>query len=110
MLAGMVVYLNRQWTLPTWMREGSIESYRIFTKYWNTLFPYHTCPKIFDCQLIHLGNAGRVANSAETNQMPHSAASDLGLHCLLRPLCSSVVPIFSMNMITFPSCIENDCT
>ena len=26
-------------------------------------------------------------NSVDTNQMPHSMTSDLGLHCLLRPLC-----------------------
>ena len=28
-----------------------------------------------------------VANSVAPDQMPHSAASDLGLHSLLRPVC-----------------------
>ena len=30
--------------------------------------------------------AGRVANSVDSDQTPRSAASDLGLHCLLRPV------------------------
>ena len=28
-----------------------------------------------------------MANSVDPDQMPHSAASDLGLHCLQRPIC-----------------------
>ena len=28
-----------------------------------------------------------MANSTDTDEMPHSAASYLGLHCLLRPVC-----------------------
>ena len=31
--------------------------------------------------------AGGVANSVDPDQMPHFAASDLGQHCLLRPVC-----------------------
>ena len=27
------------------------------------------------------------ANSVDSDQMSHSVASDLGLHCLLRPIC-----------------------
>ena len=27
------------------------------------------------------------ANSVDPDQMPHSATSDLGLHCLQRPIC-----------------------
>ena len=30
-----------------------------------------------------------MANSVDPDQMPRSAASDLGLHCLLRPVCLS---------------------
>ena len=30
--------------------------------------------------------AGRVANSVDPDQTPRSAESDLGLHCLLRPV------------------------
>ena len=28
-----------------------------------------------------------VANSVDSDQTMHSVASDLGLHCLLRPIC-----------------------
>ena len=28
-----------------------------------------------------------MANSVDSDQMQHDAASDLGLHCLLRPVC-----------------------
>ena len=28
-----------------------------------------------------------MANSVDPDQMPHSVASDLGLHCLQRPIC-----------------------
>ena len=29
-----------------------------------------------------------MANSVDPDQMPHSVASDLGLHCLQRPICT----------------------
>ena len=32
-------------------------------------------------------NYRMVANSADPDQTPQNAASDLGLHCLLRPVC-----------------------
>ena len=31
-----------------------------------------------------------MANSVDPGQMPQNAASDLGLHCLLRPVCSGL--------------------
>ena len=34
-------------------------------------------------------NAGWMANSVDHDQTSHSAASDRGLHCLLRPVCSN---------------------
>ena len=37
--------------------------------------------------MLCLKIAGRVANSVDPDEMPHSAASHLGLHCLLRPFC-----------------------
>ena len=43
-----------------------------------------------------------MANSVDPDQMPHSAASDLGLYCLLWPVCpntssyyGSPIPSFS---------------
>ena len=31
-----------------------------------------------------------MANSVDPDQIPHSVASDLGLHCLLSPICPSI--------------------
>ena len=46
------------------------------------------CPKI----------AGCMANIVDPDQMPHSVASDQGLHCLLWPVCLSVL-ILRINMV-----------
>ena len=32
-----------------------------------------------------------MANSADPDQMPHSAASDLGLQCLLKSVCPNTL-------------------
>ena len=37
-----------------------------------------------------LKTAGQVANSVDPDQMPHSVASDQGLHCLLKPICPNI--------------------
>ena len=49
-----------------------------------------------------------MVNSVDPDQMPHSAASDLGLHCLQRPICSRLlrvimVPYFCLQMLSFLS-------
>ena len=51
---------------------------RIYHKFSDALISYHTCPK-FASKICLIG-----ANSLAPNQTPRSAASDLGLHCLLR--------------------------
>ena len=54
----------------------------------NTYRKYSTFPKIWTSPLLPVVSkkiAGWVANSVDTDQMPYSAASDLGLQCLLRP-------------------------
>ena len=41
-----------------------------------------------------------MTNSADPDQMPHSAASDLGLHCLLRLVGSDLsVPILRFTTV-----------
>ena len=42
--------------------------------------------------------AGRVANNVDPDQTPRSAASDLVLHCLLRPVCPNTYSTYG-NMI-----------
>ena len=39
------------------------------------------------CSIMCLKSAGCVANSVDPDQMLQHAASDLGLHCLLMPVC-----------------------
>ena len=70
---------------------GTIYEYRICPKYSDTSTHYHTCSKILTSttyySMLCLKIAGWVANSVDSDEMPHSAASHLGLHCLLRPVC-----------------------
>ena len=40
--------------------------------------------------LMCLITVGWVANSVDPDQTPRSAASDLGLHYLLRPVCPNI--------------------
>ena len=37
--------------------------------------------------MLHFYVSIKLANSVDPDQTPHSAASDLGLHCLLRTVC-----------------------
>ena len=65
--------------------------YHIYPKYSDTSTPYHICSKIWT-NTIHypmlcLKAAGWVANSVDPDETPRSAASHLGLYCLLRPVC-----------------------
>ena len=64
----------------------------IYPQYSNTFSSYRNCPKIRTgpfynmYELICLNIARWFANSVDPDQTPRSAASDQGLHCLLRPL------------------------
>ena len=61
--------------------------YRINPNNWDTLTPSHICLKIwthpFDSLSMCLKSVEWVAKSVDLDQMPHSAASDLGLYRLL---------------------------
>ena len=48
-------------------------------------------------------NAGWIANSADPDQTPHHAASNLGLHCLSRPICHSgqILRVNSVMLLLF---------
>ena len=72
-------------------RCASWSGYHIYPKYSDTSTPYHICSKIWTstiyypmlCQKI----AGWMTNSVDPVETPRSAASHLGLNCLLRPAC-----------------------
>ena len=40
--------------------------------------------------MFYLKIAGWLSNSVDPDEMPHSAASHQGLHCLLRPVCLNI--------------------
>ena len=66
-------------------------NYRIYPKYSDTSTPYHICSKMWTSTIHYpmlcLKIAGWVANSVDPDGTPRSAASHLGLYCLLRPVC-----------------------
>ena len=69
--------------------------FRIYPKYWDILSTYHTCPKIWNSPFYYfLLIAACMANSVDPDQT-HSAASDLGLHCLQRPICPNTWSYYS---------------
>ena len=72
-------------------RVNSLFNCCIYPKYLGSSTSYHICSKIWTCTIYYLKLclkiAGWVANSVDPDEMLHSAASHLGLHCLLRPLC-----------------------
>ena len=61
---------------------------RIYPKSSDILSPNRTCTKILTSPFYYLSmclnNSWIVANSVDPDQTPRSAASDLGLHCLLK--------------------------
>ena len=63
------------------------DEYRIHPKYSGSITPDHTYSKICTSLLYYLSEClktgGRMANSVDPYQTPRSAASDLGLQCLL---------------------------
>ena len=46
------------------------------------------------CLFLSEGLSG--GKKLEPDQTPHSTASDLGLHCLLRPVCSNTLRYYGM--------------
>ena len=54
-------------------------------------------------------SAGWVANSVASDQTLHSAVSDLGLHCLLRTVCSNTYG-YHCTLDTWKSSMHNKCS
>ena len=50
--------------------QTNVHKYRFYPKYWDTLIPHHTCPKIWICPFYCIKTAGVVANSVDTDQTP----------------------------------------
>ena len=62
--------------------------YRKNSKNWDTLNYYRDCPTNgivgFYSAILRSKDADRITNRVDTDQ------SDLGLHCLLRPICPNI--------------------
>ena len=56
--------------------------------------------------MLSLKIAGWVANSIDPDENPHSAASHLDLHCLLRPVCPNIYGKYGIQ-IYLKSAIQN---
>ena len=87
-LAHMIQYFQSNWN---WYKICvKVLLYRIYPKFSDTSTPYHTCSKILTSTIyyqMYLKIAGWVANNVDSDEIPHSAVSHLGLHYLLRPVC-----------------------
>ena len=71
----IIAYVNTIFTL-------SIQTPQLLTIYVLKFEPVQ-----FTTPMLCLKIAGRVANSVDPDETPHSAASHLGLNCLHRPVC-----------------------
>ena len=81
--------------------------YRFYPKYSDTSTPYHICSKIWTSTIHYpmlcLKTAGWVANSVDPDETPRSAASHLGLYCLLRPVCPNTYGKYGMSLFVWSS-------
>ena len=93
------------YSVETYCQNTSYE-YRIYPKYSDTSTPYHIlCTKIWTSTIHYpmlcLKIAGWVANSVDPDETPCSAASHLGLYCLLRPVCPNIYGKYGTHKIWF---------
>ena len=86
--------------ITSWRNELAGVWYRIYPKYSDTSTPYHICSNIWTSTIHYpmlcLNIAGWVANSVDPDETPRSAASHLGLNCLLRPVCPNTYGKYCM--------------
>ena len=77
----------------------NLQGYRIYPKYSDTSTPYYSCPKIqtrtIYCPMLCLKNYWMSGKQCGPNETPRSAASHLGLHCLLRLVCPNTYGKYS---------------
>ena len=80
------------------IKEWFLYSIPYIPKYWDTSTPYHTC-KIRTNQFYFMGMCLKIAdecwsftNRIVPDPVSLSAASNLGLHCFLRPYVQKLWP------------------
>ena len=81
------------------MSSGAIfvwpfKDYRKNSKNWDTLNYHRDCPTngivAFYSAILHSKDSDRITNRVDTDQTAPKEQSDLGLHCLLRPICPNI--------------------
>ena len=81
-----ILYVDR-----SYFRKGL---YRKNSKNWDTLNYYRDCPTNvivgFYSAILRSKDADRITNRVDTDQTAPEEQSDLGLHCLLRPICPNI--------------------
>ena len=81
-------FLSSDWN--KWYSRLSL-FYSMYPKYWDKTTAYHTHPKIWTYAVYYLlmclKTAEWMANSIVSDQTQQKAVFDLGLHCLIRPIC-----------------------
>ena len=79
--------------------------YRIYPKYLDTSTPYHTCSEIWTRTIYYPTLCVKIAewgaNSVDPDEMPHSVASHLGLHCLLWSVCPNTYGKYGRHNIIY---------
>ena len=73
--------------------EDSVYIYRKNSKNWDTLNYHRDCPTngivAFYSAILRSKDSDRITNRVDTDQTAEEQ-SDLGLHCLLRPICPNI--------------------
>ena len=80
------------------MRQNDSTVFSQIQEYFNSLNKLQRSPSNY--LLVWLQIDGRVANSVDPAQTPHDAASELGSHCLLRPVCPKTQAMHSTSCVT----------
>ena len=68
-------------------RNYCVHLYRSYPDYLDTLPFYRTCSRIWTTSFYNLFLCLHITGCVVNRTGPQNAASDLGLHCLLRPVC-----------------------
>ena len=81
----------------------SVCQYRKNPKNWDTLNNYHNCPTNgtvgFCSAVLWSKDEDRISNRVDPDQTAPEEQSDLGLHCLLRPICPNVLNCYGTHFM-----------
>ena len=89
-----------------------LREYRKNSKNWDTLYYYRDCPTNgiigFYSAILRSKDADRITNRVDTDQTAPEEQSDLGLQCLLRPICPNISNYYGYGLQQY-SDLNNSC-